>query len=102
MSFAVPSDQPLSQRQIEVATTVAERLALALENTRLFEQSQSQALRERKASEVATALIGATDVRVVLNMAAEQFKDALGAVNTRIYIQPETLMEPLAQTQGEQ
>ncbi|MBA3872997.1 MAG: GAF domain-containing protein [Anaerolineae bacterium] len=102
MSFAVPSDHPLSQRQIEVATTVAERLALALENTRLFEQSQSQALRERKASEVAAALIGATDVRVVLNMAAEQFKDALGAVNTRIYIQPETLMEPLAQPQGEQ
>lgn len=101
MSFAVPADQPLSERQLEVATTVAERLALALENTRLFEQSQSQALRERKASEVATALIGATDVRVVLNMAAEQFKDALGAVNTRIYIQPETLMEPLAHTQQE-
>ena len=101
MSFAVPAAQPLNEHQIEVVTTVAERLALALENTRLFEQSQSQALRERKASEVATALIGATDVRVVLNMAAEQFKDALGAVNTRIYIQPETLMEPLAQTQQE-
>jgi len=101
MSFAVPADRPLNKHQLEVATTVAERLALALENTRLFEQSQSQALRERKASEVATALIGATDVRVVLNMAAEQFKDALGAVNTRIYIQPETLMEPLAQTQQE-
>ncbi|MBI1279051.1 MAG: GAF domain-containing protein [Anaerolineaceae bacterium] len=102
MSFAVPADQPLNDRQIEVATIVAERLALALENTRLFEQSQSQAFRERKASEVATALIGATDVRVVLNMAAEQFKEALGAVNTRIYIQPETMMEPLAQTQQEQ
>ncbi len=102
MSFAVPADQPLNDRQIEVATTVAERLALALENTRLFEQSQSQATRERKASEVAAALIGATDVRVVLNMAAEQFKDALGAVNTRIYIQPETMMEPLAQSQQEQ
>ncbi len=101
MSFVVPADQPLSERQLEVATTVAERLAQALENTRLFEQSQSQALRERKASEVATALIGATDVRVVLNMAAEQFKDALGAVNTRIFIQPETLMEPLAPTQQE-
>ncbi len=101
MSFSVPVDQQVSDYQIEVATIVAERLALALENTRLFEQSQSQALRERKASEVATALIGATDVRVVLNMAAEQFKDALGAVNTRIYIQPETLTEPLAQTQQE-
>lgn len=99
MSFHIPADQPLSERQIEVATIVAERLALALENTRLFEQSQSQALRERKASEVSAALIGATDVRVVLNMAAEQFKEALGAVNTRIFIQPETMMEPLAQTQ---
>ncbi len=102
MSFTVPADHPLNDRQIEVATIVAERLALALENTRLFEQSQSQAFRERKASEVATALIGATDVRVVLNMAAEQFKEALGAVNTRIYIRPETMMEPLAQTQQEQ
>ena len=102
MSFTVPADHPLNDRQIEVATIVAERLALALENTRLFEQSQSQALRERKAGEVATALIGATDVRVVLNMAAEQFKEALGAVNTRIYIRPETMMEPLAETQQEQ
>jgi GAF domain-containing protein len=102
MSFAVPADQPLNDRQIEVATIVAERLALALENTRLFEQSQSQAFRERKASEVSTALLGATDVRVVLNMAAEQFKEALGAVNTKIYIRPETMMEPLAQTQQEQ
>ncbi len=102
MSFAVPADQPLNDRQIEVATIVAERLALALENTRLFEQSQSQAFRERKAGEVATALLGTTDVRLVLNMAAEQFKEALGAVNTRIYIRPETMMEPLAQTQQEQ
>ncbi len=102
MSFSVPANQPLNDRQIEVATIVAERLALALENTRLFEQSQSQAFRERKASEVSTALLGATDVRVVLNMAAEQFKEALGAVNTRIYIRPETMMEPLAQTQQEQ
>jgi GAF domain-containing protein len=101
MSFAVPADQPLSERQVEVARTVADRLALALENTRLFEQTQAQAQRERKANEIASMLIGATDVRVVLNLAAENFKDALGAVNTHIYIQPDFLAEAPTRTATE-
>lgn len=101
MSFAVPAGQPLSDRQLEVARTVAERLALALENTRLFEQSQAQAQRERKANEVAGLLIGATDVRLLLNLAAENFKDALGAVNTHIYIQPDLLVDSPARAHTE-
>ncbi|MEZ4671385.1 MAG: GAF domain-containing protein [Anaerolineae bacterium] len=101
MSFVVPADQLLGERQIEVARTVADRLALALENTRLFEQSQAQAQRERKANEIASLLIGATDVRLVLNLAAENFKDALGAVNTRIYIQPDMLTESQARSATE-
>jgi GAF domain-containing protein len=98
MSFTLPKDQPVNERQIEMARVVAERLALALENTRLFEQSQAQAFRERKASEVNSLLIGATDVPSVLNLAAENFNEALGAVHTRIYIQPGFLSEPLAET----
>jgi GAF domain-containing protein len=102
MSFAVPQGQQLSERQIEMARIVAERLALALENTRLFEQSQAQALRERKASEVSGLLIGATDVHSVLNLAAQNFNEALGAIHTRIYIQPGVLSEPLAETREEE
>jgi GAF domain-containing protein len=102
MSFAVPKDQQLNERQVEMARVVAERLALALENTRLFEQSQAQALRERKASEINTLLIGATDVSSVLNLAAENFNQALGAIHTRIYIQPGMLSEPLAETNQQQ
>lgn len=101
MSFAVPEGQALNQRQIETARIIADRLAIALENTRLFEQSRDQALRERKASEVTAQLISATDVREVLNRAAEQFKDALGAINTQIYIQPDMLLEPLAPLEQE-
>lgn len=97
MSFAVPKDQAVSEKQIEMAQIVAERLALALDNTRLFEQSQAQALRERKASEVTSVLIGATDVTTVLEIAAANFNEALGAVHTHIYIQPDMLVEPLAQ-----
>ncbi len=102
MSFTIPNDQALNQHQLEMAQTVAERLALALENTRLFEQSQAQAMRERKASEVASLLIGATDVNALLNMAAEQFNEALGAVHTQIFIQPDILAEPLARTVKEE
>jgi GAF domain-containing protein len=102
MSFAVPKDLKLTERQIDMARIVAERLALALENTRLFEQSQAQALRERKASEVSGLLIGATDVYSVLNLAAQNFNEALGAIHTRIYIQPGILSEPLAEIREEE
>jgi hypothetical protein len=40
-------------------------------------------------------------VRAVLNLAADQFREALGAVTTRIFIQPDVVAEPLAQPQKE-
>jgi GAF domain-containing protein len=98
MSFTIPRGQALNDRQIDMARIVAERLALALENTRLFEQSQALAERERTASRLGGALIGTSDVLSVLNLAAEQFNEALGAVRTQIYLQPQTLAEPLAET----
>jgi GAF domain-containing protein len=102
MSFSIPQGQTLTERQIEMAQTVSERLALALENARLFEQSQAQAIRERKANEIGSRLIGATDVNTVLNVAALNFNEALGAVHTQIFIQPDVLVEPLAQTVKEE
>jgi GAF domain-containing protein len=91
MAFAVPKNRKLNERQLEMARTVADRLAVALENTRLFEQTQAQAYRERKASQAAGTLIGATDVRAVINVAAQTFNEAMGAIYTRVYLQPELL-----------
>jgi GAF domain-containing protein len=93
MTFTIPESEVLSEKRIEMARNVANRLALALDNRRLFEQSQSQALRERKASEIAGLLIGATEVDTVLSLAAENFNQALGAVRTRIHLQPGVLAE---------
>jgi GAF domain-containing protein len=94
MSFAMPTDRPLTQRQIDMAQSVADRLALALDNTRLLEQTQAQALRERKANEAGSLLISANDVNTLLEMAAETFNEALGAIFTRIHVQPAGLDEP--------
>ncbi len=88
MTFATSPDKVINERQIEMAKTVAGRLGIALENNRLLEQTQAQALRERKANEVANQLISATDLETLLGLAAESFNDTLGAINTHIYIEP--------------
>jgi GAF domain-containing protein len=96
MSFSIPHDRVLTDRQIETAKIVAERLALALENRRLFEQTQAQAERERKASEAATQFINTTDLESMMNTAVRTFNEALGAIHTRIHLQPSAVidMEP--------
>jgi GAF domain-containing protein len=93
MSFTLPPGQQPGQRQLEMATAVAERLAVALENTRLLEQTQAQAQRERTASTVGARMLGQTDVRRLLDEAAASFTEALNAVHTRIYLQPGVLAE---------
>ncbi len=93
MAFTLPPGQQIGERQVEMAQNVADRLALALENKRLFEQSQSQAIRERKANEASGLLISATDVETAIKLAAESFNKALGAVNTHIHLQPDAFAE---------
>lgn len=91
MAFSIPAGVTISDRQKDVAQSVANRLALALDNRRLFEQSQSQAVRERKANELVNLLIGATDVDAVMSLAASSFNEALGAISTRVYLQADVL-----------
>jgi GAF domain-containing protein len=102
MVFSLPATQDLTNRQIEMTQVVSERLAVALENMRLFEQSQAQAVRERKAGQIASQLIEAKDVTALLNLAAESFNEVLGAVRTEIYLQPDFLAEPLYVPHGEE
>lgn len=83
-SFSMPSNRPITRRQIEIMRNVIQRLALALDNKRLFEQSQSQAQRESKANEIASLLLSSTDMETVLRLAAVNFNDALGAIQTNI------------------
>jgi len=93
ISFNVPPERPITDRQVELIRTVADRLSVALENNRLLEQTQAQAKRERQANEIGSVLLSATNVEAVLNLAAENFNEALGAVHTRVYLQPGALIK---------
>lgn len=91
MAFDIDLNARLSDRHLEFVQNLANRLTLALENKRLFEQSQAQASRERKASEIGGLLLGATDVRQVIERASESFNEALGAVRTRVSVELDAL-----------
>jgi len=90
MSFKVPQgSQVVGARQQDLIRNVVQRLSLALENKRLFEQSQAQAKRESKANEVGNLLLSSTDIETVLQLAVENFNEALGAVQTQIRLKPQ-------------
>lgn len=75
-----------SPAAVELAQAVAERLALSLENARLFEQAQTTAHREHLVSQITSQLQTTNDLETLLTLAAVQFQDALGATYTRIQL----------------
>lgn len=88
LSFRLPAGRNLSQREAELVQSSVQRLVLEMENKLLFQQAQSQAQRERQANEVASVLLGSTDIQTVVQLAAQRFTDILGAVQTQIVLQP--------------
>ena len=90
MSFTIPKQIPITERKLEFIRSVTERLALALDNKRLLEQTQTQIERESTANEIGSILLSSTDIQTVLQTAADSFNEALGAISTQIYLQPIT------------
>lgn len=91
ISFIIPKEISITERKLDFIRSVTERLALALDNKRLLEQTRIQAQRESTANEIGSMLLSSTDVQSVLSTAVDRFNEALGAVSTRIYLQPTSL-----------
>ena len=75
-----------TENELAVIQAVAERVSLALENARLFEETTRRADRERTVSEITTHIRSTTDPQTMLTMALEELKQALGAKD--IHIRP--------------
>lgn len=65
--------------EIVAAETVAERLALAVENARLLEEAQRRAARERLIAEISTRLRASLDPDIVLKTTVQELGRALRA-----------------------
>lgn len=95
LSFHLPRGTVLNERQRDLIANVVERLAVALENRRLLQQSLTQAATETRVNQMASVLFSTTDLQTLLNLAAEQFTEVLGAINTHVTLDAVSLRETL-------
>jgi GAF domain-containing protein len=69
---------------VEIAEAVAERLAISLENARLYEQAQQATIQEQRINMIAAQFQEATSVDDLLRITLEELSDVLGAEQASI------------------
>jgi GAF domain-containing protein/HAMP domain-containing protein len=80
--------------EIAVIEATAERLALALENARLFEETSARASREHAVAEITSKIRGTNDPQAMIRIAIEELKRVLNV--TRVEIIPQVVQTPPA------
>ena len=74
----------LSEEKLELAQELANRLALSLDNARLFQESQRATERERLVNNIATKLTAQTSINDILQTAVREVGQALRAPQVSI------------------
>jgi GAF domain-containing protein len=69
--------QDFDDNKLQLAQELANRLAISLDNARLFEESQRTTERERLVSSIAAKLTGQTDIEEILQTAVREVGQAL-------------------------
>jgi GAF domain-containing protein/HAMP domain-containing protein len=72
-------DRKLTKEEIGVIEAITERLGLALDNARLFEETSTRASRERAVADITTKIRSTTDPQEMIQTAIEELKQFLGA-----------------------
>lgn len=84
MEFRAVEGQIWDERSLELARAISQRLALALDNLRLFERAQLAVAREQIANQIATVLQSRSDIDSLVDAAVEAFQQALGATRASV------------------
>jgi len=74
--------------EIDIAEAVVERLALSIENARLFQVANKRAERERIVSDIASRISGNTRIESLLRSTAQELSQVLNASEVLIQLQP--------------
>jgi PAS domain S-box-containing protein len=73
-----------SEDEQDLVEALADQAALALENARLFEETQSRARREQLINEITARVRASTNIETILRTAAEELSKTLNLPRTRI------------------
>jgi GAF domain-containing protein len=72
------TEAAFSEDHVAVLHTLADQLATAIANARLFEQVQRRARREQLTREITAKVVGSTDLETILKTTAQELGKALG------------------------
>lgn len=78
------SNRRWDEDEIELLSSISDRLALAIENARLFEETARRELRERTVSEITTKIRSKTDPESMIQTALAELRQVLGASHVEI------------------
>ena len=81
----------MDEDQTDLVNAVAERVALSVENARLFEETTRRAERERLVSDITVKIRSTNDPDAMIETALKELKQALGA--TKVQLIPHTLQK---------
>jgi GAF domain-containing protein len=88
--------EAFSEHKVQLAQEMVNRLALSLENARLFQESTQAITRERLVNEIATRLTAQTNINDIMRTAVREVGQALRAPQVTIHMAlDETLNDDL-------
>ncbi len=79
-----PGNREWNRDEIDISKSIAERVALAIENARLFEETTDRAERERTVSQITSKIRSTNDPNQMIEIALEELKQALHVKDARI------------------
>lgn len=86
VDFELPAPG-FSYEQVLLAEELVNRLAVSLDNARLFQQSQEAAERERLINEISARMSGQTKIEDILQTAVREVQQALGTPSVAVRLQ---------------
>ena len=94
MVYGIPEfrlPKQIVQEEINVLETISEQLGIALENARLFQETQRQAYRERVVADVSGKVWASTNIESILQTTVQELTQALDLSASAIHLKlPDT------------
>jgi GAF domain-containing protein/HAMP domain-containing protein len=84
LGLLLPSNKKISDDEMDIARAIAERVALSVENARLFEETSSRAEREKTVADISNKIRSTNDPETMIQTALKELKNALGASKIQI------------------
>ena len=84
-----------SDTDVDIQTTLASQIAVALQNARSFTNAQKQAERESKLNAIAQNIQSTTTIEEAMQIAARELGHALGKRQTLVALEPAALVNEI-------